>query len=159
MADHWPVVRAIHAQGTATGNAPLPASRPPGRPRTPATCRRLVATGEAGTVLGWVALSPVAGRGVAAAARGRGVGSVLMQALMMKSEQNGLRMLQAGIFPESAASVRVHEAVGFRQAGRRERIGQLHGVAGVQHVDIAPRAVNLVHVLLQLLPAYRFDGY
>jgi phosphinothricin acetyltransferase len=35
--------------------------------------------------------------------------------------------LQAGIFPENAASVHLHEMAGFRQVGRRERIGQLRG--------------------------------
>ena len=92
-----------------------------------------------GTVLGWAALSPVSGRGVyagvaevsvyvGAAARGRGVGRVLLAALVTASERNGLWTLQAGIFPENTASVRLHEAADFRLVGRRERIGQLRGV-------------------------------
>jgi phosphinothricin acetyltransferase len=36
-------------------------------------------------------------------------------------------MLQASIFPENLASVRLHEAAGFRLVGRRERIGQMQG--------------------------------
>ena len=140
-ADHWPAVRAIYAEGIATGTATF-ATEPPTWENWDTShlpTGRLVATDEAGTVLGWAALSPVSGRCVyagvaevsvyvAAAARGRGVGLVLMKALVTESEQNGLWMLQAGIFPENAASVRVHEAVGFRQVGRRERIGQLRGV-------------------------------
>jgi phosphinothricin acetyltransferase len=140
-ADHWPAVRAIYAEGMATGTATF-ATEPPTWEAWDnghlAACR-LVATDEAGTVLGWVALSPVSGRcvyaGVAevsvyvsAAARGRGVGLELMRALVAESEQNGLWTLQAGIFPENTASVRLHEAVGLRQVGRRERIGQLRGV-------------------------------
>ncbi len=31
--------------------------------------------------------------------------------------------------------------------------------AGVQHVDVAPRAVCFVYVLLQLLPAHGFNGH
>ena len=139
-AAHWPAVRAIYAEGLATGNATF-ATEPPtwedwDTGHLP-ICR-LVAADEAGQVLGWVALSPVSGRcvyaGVAevsvyvAAARGRGVGLALMQALVTEAEQNGLWTLQAGIFPENTASVRLHEAVGFRLVGRRERIGQLRGV-------------------------------
>ncbi|GAB2862250.1 GNAT family N-acetyltransferase [Hymenobacter ruber] len=140
-AAHWPAVRAIYAEGMATGTATF-ATEPPTWEAWDtghlASCR-LVATDETGRVLGWAALSPVSGRcvyaGVAevsvyvgAAARGRGVGLALMKALVTESEQKGLWTLQAGIFPENTASVRLHEAVGFRQVGRRERIGQLRGV-------------------------------
>jgi len=140
-AARWPAVRAIYAEGMATGTATF-ATEPPTWEDWDAghlpTCR-LVAADEAGAVLGWVALSPVSGRCVyagvaevsvyvAAAVRGRGVGLALMQALVTESEKNGLWTLQAGIFPENAASLRLHEAVGFRQVGRRERIGQLRGV-------------------------------
>lgn len=133
-------MRAIYAEGMATGTATF-ATEPPTWPDWDAghlpACR-LVATDETGAVRGWAALSPVSGRCVyagvaevsvyvAAAARGRGVGLALLQALVTESEQNTLWTLQAGIFPENAASLRLHEAVGFRQVGRRERIGQLHG--------------------------------
>ena len=140
-AEHWPAVRAIYAEGMATGTATF-TTEPPTWDNWNAghlpTCR-LVAADDAGTVLGWVALSPVSGRCVyagvaevsvyvAAAARGRGVGLALMHALVTESEKNGLWTLQAGIFPENSASLRLHQAVGFRLVGRRERIGQLRGV-------------------------------
>ena len=38
---------------------------------------------------------------------------------------NGLWTLQAGIFPENEASVRLHKSCGFREVGRRERIGKV----------------------------------
>ena len=134
-------MRVIYAEGLATGTATF-ATEPPtweawdGGHLT--TCR-LVATDAAGTVRGWAALSPVSGRCVyagvaevsvyvAAAARGRGVGRALLQALVAESEKTGLWTLQASIFPENTASVRLHEAVGFRLVGRRERIGQRGGV-------------------------------
>lgn len=140
-AVHWPAVRTIYAEGMATGTATFTTEPPAWEAWDSghlATCR-LVATDETGLVLGWAALSPVSGRCVyagvaevsvyvAAAARGRGVGLALMQALVTASEQNALWTLQAGIFPENTASLRLHEAVGFRQVGRRERIGQLRGV-------------------------------
>lgn len=60
-------------------------------------------------------------------AQGRGVGRQLLAGLGAAAEQNGLWTLQAGIFPENTASVRLHEAAGFWLVGRRERIGQLRG--------------------------------
>ena len=94
---------------------------------------------ESTTVLGWAALSPVSDRCVyggvaevsvyvAAAARGRGVGLALLRRLIDASEDAGVWTLQAGIFPENRASVVLHERCGFRQVGRRERIGTMQGV-------------------------------
>ncbi len=140
-AHHWPAVRAIYAEGLATGTATF-ATEPPtwsdwDGGHLP-TCR-LVATDETGAVRGWAALSPVSGRCVyagvgevsvyvAAQARGQGVGRQLLTALIAESEAHGMWTLQAGIFPENTASVRLHQAHGFRVVGRRERIGQLAGV-------------------------------
>jgi L-amino acid N-acyltransferase YncA len=36
--------------------------------------------------------------------------------------------LQASIFPENEASLRLHQDLGFRTVGRRERISRLNGV-------------------------------
>lgn len=140
-AAHWPAASAIYAEGIATGTATFSTDVPTwadwdaGHLPT----GRLVAVADDGQkVLGWAALSPVSGRCVyagvaevsvyvAAAARGRGVGRALLLALVAASEQNALWTLQAGIFPQNTASVRLHEAAGFRVVGRRERIGQLRG--------------------------------
>ena len=65
---------------------------------------------------------------VAAAFRGQGIGAELLGALVAGSEAEGIWTLQAGIFPENAASVRLHERAGFRVVGRRERLGQLDGI-------------------------------
>ena len=62
---------------------------------------------------------------VAAAARGHGVGKALLQALVQASELNGIWTLQAGIFPENAASIALHKVCGFREVGVRSRIGKL----------------------------------
>ena len=89
-------------------------------------------------VLGWAALSPVskraAYRGVAeltisvsGEARGRGIGRALLDALIATSERNEIWTLQAAIFPENTASVKLHLRCGFREVGRRERIGKLNG--------------------------------
>lgn len=87
-------------------------------------------------MLGWAALSPVSSRpvyrGVGAVSiyvaphrAGRGVGRALLQGLVCASEQAGFWTLEAGIFPENAASVALHESCGFRLVGVRERTGQM----------------------------------
>jgi phosphinothricin acetyltransferase len=136
-AGDWPAVRAIYAEGIATGNATFeqepPAWEAWDRSHL-ATCR-LVAEHD-GRVVGWAALSPVSDRCVyggvaevsvyvAEVARGHGVGRALLQALVEESEREGLWTLQAGVFPENLASVRVHEQCGFRVVGRREKLGRL----------------------------------
>ena len=138
--EDWPRVRAIYLEGIATGQATFETDAPEwaawDAARLPAP--RLVArTGE--EIVAWAALSPVSSRcvygGVAetsvyvgAAHRGRGYGHALLAALVAASERSGIWTLQAGIFPENEASIRLHKACGFREVGRRERIGQLRGV-------------------------------
>lgn len=64
---------------------------------------------------------------IAPTARGRGVGTTLMRALIDSTEAAGIWTLQTGIFPENAASIAIHQKVEFRIVGHRERIGQHHG--------------------------------
>ena len=140
-AAQWPAVRAIYEQGIATGNATFETQAPGWEAwdRAHLTHSRLVAVDEAGTVLGWAALSPVSSRCVyggvaelsiyiAADARGQGVGQQLLRALITDSEANGIWTLQAGTFEENTASIALHTQAGFRVIGHRERIGQHHGV-------------------------------
>jgi L-amino acid N-acyltransferase YncA len=86
-------------------------------------------------VLGWVAISAVSDRCVYAGvvehsvyvspdARGRGVGSLLLRALIDSTEAAGIWTIQSGIFPENTASLALHERAGFRVVGTRERIGR-----------------------------------
>jgi L-amino acid N-acyltransferase YncA len=136
----WEFVREIYQEGLATGHATFETEAPNWEQwdagHSP-DCR-LVARGSGG-VLGWAALSPVSKRrvyaGVAevsvyvgASARGGGVGAALMRALIEASEQNGIWTLQSAIFPENRASIALHLKHGFRELGRRERVGRLHGV-------------------------------
>ena len=60
--------------------------------------------------------------------RGMGVGRRLLEALIALSEQNGIWSLQAVRFPENAGSLALHLRCGFREVGRRERIGKLDEV-------------------------------
>jgi phosphinothricin acetyltransferase len=64
---------------------------------------------------------------VAAAARGRGIGRALLDALVASTEASGIWTIQTGIFPENESSIRLHERAGFRIVGRRERLGRLGG--------------------------------
>ncbi|GIG63032.1 hypothetical protein Lfu02_74040 [Longispora fulva] len=61
------------------------------------------------------------------AARGLGVGSALLAALVASTEAAGIWTIQSGIFPENAASLALHHRAGFRVIGTRERVGRHHG--------------------------------
>ena len=100
---------------------------------------RFVLENENDEIIGWAALQPVSNRdcfkGVAEVsiymrnnAQGKGFGSILLQKLILDSEEHGFWTLQAGIFPENEASVYVHQKLGFRTVGNREKIGQMNGV-------------------------------
>lgn len=135
----WPAVHAIYEQGLATGDASFATEVPAWTAWDAAhlpDCRLVARDGDA--ILGWAALSPVSERcvyeGVAEVSvyvgedhRGRGVGDALLTKLWEASQRAGLWTLQAGIFPENEASLRLHRACGFRDVGLRERLGKLHG--------------------------------
>jgi len=56
--------------------------------------------------------------------RGQGIGHRLLDAFIDAAEGAGIWTIQSSIFPENAASLRLHEAAGFRVVGRRERIAR-----------------------------------
>jgi phosphinothricin acetyltransferase len=136
---HWGSVRAIYAEGIATGNATFETEGPPWHEWDAHHLQagRLVAQ-NAGEVLGWTALSAVSSRHVyrgvaevsvyvAGRARGQGIGAILLGALIAESERNGIWTLQAVIHAENAISIRLHQKAGFRIVGTRQRIGFLQG--------------------------------
>ncbi len=135
----WDAVRAIYADGIATGDATFDTEPPSweGWDRAHLACPRLVAQ-LGGEVVGWAALTPVSDRCayagvaenslyIARSAQGRGIGRRLLQRLIEGAEQAGIWTVQTGIFPENVASLRVHERCGFRVVGVRERLGKLDG--------------------------------
>ncbi|GAA3381101.1 hypothetical protein GCM10020367_71030 [Streptomyces sannanensis] len=69
----------------------------------------------------------VCGRYVHPAARGRGIASALLKALIDSAEQAGIWTIQSGIFPENAASLTLRQRHGFRIIGTRQRIGTASG--------------------------------
>jgi len=136
----WEQVRLIFLEGIATGNATFEVDAPSWDHWNSShlTECRLVTRRSDDQVLGWAALSRVSNRCVyrgiaevsvyvAGSCRRQGVGAALLNALVEESEGAGIWTLQAHIFPENQASLRLHERSGFRQVGRRERLGEMKG--------------------------------
>ncbi|KQZ83413.1 phosphinothricin acetyltransferase [Microbacterium sp. Root166] len=136
-AADWPAVETVYAQGIEDGEATFEAETPSWEAfdagRLPGL--RLVAVDDGDQVVGWVAASPTstrpAYRGVvehsvyiARDARGQGIGRTLLEALIAEAESAGFWTIQSSIFPDNAASLRLHEALGFRIIGTRERIAR-----------------------------------
>ncbi|MGA8309699.1 MAG: N-acetyltransferase family protein [Terriglobales bacterium] len=137
--DDWAAVRAIYAEGMATGQATFEQSVPDWDKWNAGhfSFCRLAAKANA-RLLGLAALSPVSSRQVYAGvaevsiyvaqeARGRGIGRKLLSGLVQASEGHGIWTLQAGIFPENTASIELHKRCGFRIVGTRERVGRMNG--------------------------------
>ena len=140
LPNDWPSDRKIYAQGIATGQATLEISPPEWElwDQSHVANLRYVAVSDSGEVAGWAALTPVSGRCVyagvaevsiyiAEAFRGQKIGDLLLKHLIIESEGKGYWTLQAGIFPENPASIRLHENNGFRIIGYREKIGKMKG--------------------------------
>ncbi|HTR68600.1 MAG TPA: GNAT family N-acetyltransferase [Mycobacteriales bacterium] len=139
-AEHADAVLAIFQAGLDTGNASFETTAPDWVTwdSTHLADHRYVALDDQGDVIGWVAVSPVSSRCVYAGviehsvyvhpdARGNGVGRALLEQLIHSADAAGVWTIETGIFPENTASVAVHQAVGFRIVGTRERIGEHHG--------------------------------
>lgn len=137
-AGDWPAVARIHQEGIDTGDGTFEVAPAPDWEAFVGTkiadCCLVARDGAA--VAGWVVLSPYSHRKayagvaevgiyIAAAHRGRGAGSALLQAVIARSEAKGFWTLQAVTFPENTASVALHHKHGFRLVGRRERIGRM----------------------------------
>ena len=138
IADADAVLR-IYQQGLDTGEASFETKAPewPAWDAKYLPCCRLVAERD-GTPCGWAALAPVSARdcyrGVAEVSvyvdpdhRGSGVGSELMARLVEEAEANGIWSLYSSIFPENAATLKLHLRHGFREVGLREKIAQRDG--------------------------------
>ncbi|WP_291844343.1 GNAT family N-acetyltransferase [Maricaulis sp.] len=134
-------VLAIYAEGIATGHATFESAAPDWGhfDDSKLAAPRLVAVDGEGAIAGWAALSPVSSRCVyggvgevsvyvSKAARGQGVGRMLLSGLVEASEAEGLWTLTAGIFAENTASIRLHTQCGFERLGVRRGLGKMgHG--------------------------------
>lgn len=138
-AADWPGVRHIYLEGIATTRATFETGAPEWaefdaeRVATP----RLGAWRD-GALVAWSVLTRASRRhcyrGVAAtmiyvagSERGRGTGRALMEAVVTASEAAGFWTLEAVMFACNRASIALHTSCGFREVGRRERIGQVGG--------------------------------
>jgi len=134
----WPDVARIFEDGIRSGNATFELEPPAWEAWDAAHSQIRVIAELEGRVVGWAALSSKSTRhcyrGVAEssvyveeAAQGRGVGRALMDEVIARSEADGVWTLEAGIFPENKASLRLHLGCGFRLVGVRERLGEANG--------------------------------
>lgn len=134
-ADHGAAVATIFTEGIETGNATFETEAPDWADFDAAKVKEHRWVAVAGDdVLGWTALSPYSSRHVyrgvcevalyvTGSARGKGIGRALLGALIESTEAGGIWTLQAGIFPENTVSLSLHESLGFRRVGVRERLG------------------------------------
>lgn len=135
--EDWADVERIYAQGIADGEATFEAATPSWESFDAGklTHSRLVAVDDDGRIVGWAAASAVSSRPVYSGvvehsvyvdrdARGGGHGRELLDAFIEAAEEAGIWTIQSSVFPENAASLRVHENAGFRVVGRRERIAR-----------------------------------
>lgn len=60
---------------------------------------------------------------VRADARGRGIGGALMTVLLERAAALGKHVMVAGVDAENVGSIRLHERLGFRQAGTLHHVG------------------------------------
>jgi L-amino acid N-acyltransferase YncA len=136
--EDWPQVASIYEDGIRTGNATFESGVPSWEDWDAGHMEHRLVAELDGEVAGCAALSATSDRCcyrgvaensvyVAAWARGRGVGRTLLEELIARSEAAGIWTLQAGIFPENQASLRLHLVCGFRLVGVRERLGEIGG--------------------------------
>jgi L-amino acid N-acyltransferase YncA len=134
-------VLAIYQAGLDTGQASFETTAPAWEhfdaAKLPAH-RHVAADPGTGQVLGWTAAIAVSDRCVYAGViehsvyihpdhSRRGIGAALLAALIASADEAGIWTIQSGVFPENTASLRLHEQVGFRVVGTRQRIGRHHG--------------------------------
>ncbi len=137
---HYNSVKKIYLEGIATGHATFQTEAPTWEEWDKSHLKhsRIIASDD-NLVIGWAALTPVSGRcvyaGVAEVSlyiettyRGKRIGDGLLKELIKRSELNEIWTLQAGIFPENNASLKLHENNGFRIIGKREKIGKMNNV-------------------------------
>jgi L-amino acid N-acyltransferase YncA len=136
----WEQVRLIYEKGINTGNATFQTTTPSWEDWNQShldSCR--IVSEDDNDLTGWAALTPVSSRCVYAgvaevsvyvdpAHSGKGIGLALLNELVKQSEAESIWTLQAGIFPENIASLKIHEKAGFRLLGIREKIGKQNGI-------------------------------
>ena len=138
--DDWISVAEIYRQGIESGNATFQSDIPTWEEWNSGhinTCRIVASLDN--EIAGWAALTPVSGRcvytGVAEVSvyvsnqfKGQKIGTRLLERLISESEKEGYWTLQASIFQENKASLKIHYNLGFRNVGFREKIGKMNDI-------------------------------
>ncbi|HVU17521.1 MAG TPA: GNAT family N-acetyltransferase [Candidatus Didemnitutus sp.] len=138
-AADWPSAREIYLDGLATGVGSFEVEAPTWEKWDAARLPHSRFVARDNVVQGWAALSAVSTRTcyagvaevavyIASSARGRGVGTALLEALIASAESHGIWMLQGVTIATNAASLALQSRCGFRVVGRRERIAKRDGV-------------------------------
>jgi L-amino acid N-acyltransferase YncA len=136
---HYPSVAKIYSEGLATGIASFEINIPDWEnwdKKFLNQCRYIALIKN--EVVAWCSLSAVSKRdtykGVAEDTiyvskrhQGKGIGKILLNHLINESEKAGFWTLQAGIFAENNASLKLHEDCGFRIVGVRKSIAKREG--------------------------------
>lgn len=148
----WESVAGIYQLGIVTGIATFESIVPtwPIWDKTHIQSCRLVAFLD-NVIIGWAALSPVSDRsvyrGVAEVSvyvntilKGKGIGTKLLEELIIQSEKEGFWTLQSGIFPENKASLQIHKKLGFREVGYREKIGRTKSIDWKDNIILERRS-------------------
>lgn len=60
--------------------------------------------------------------------QGKGLGKILLEKLILDSEENGIWTLQTHLMEENVLAIKIVEKFGFRKVGKREKINQIDGV-------------------------------
>lgn len=136
----YPSVKRIFEEGIASGNSTFQKTAPVwnewNESKLPYCRLAAVVDGE---IAGWAALTPTSKREVykgvneesiyiAEKYAGKGIGKLLLNALIGESEKQGVWTLYAAIFPENKISIKLHLSCGFREIGYMEKAGRMNGI-------------------------------
>lgn len=136
----YPSVKRIFEEGIASGNSTFQKTAPGWNEWNESKlpyCRLAAVVGN--EIAGWTALTPTSKREVykgineesiyiAEKFAGKGIGKLLLNALINGSEKHGVWTLYAAIFPENKISIKLHLSCGFREIGYMEKAGCMNGV-------------------------------
>jgi L-amino acid N-acyltransferase len=108
----------------------------------------VIVADEGGRVIGWARLYPWSPRPaylrtaenavyVDASARGRGVGRELLERLIARARDMGIKVIVARIVTGNPASAALHRAMGYERIGIMRRVGEKFGrVLDVELMDL-----------------------